>query len=374
MKSTVAVFSLYLLLPAAPTVGTDCDGWNTEEFFKTATVEEVTGCLQTGADPNTRTKEGNTPLHAAVHLNPSLLTPLIEAGANPNARDKEGYTPLHRAGLRNKPPEVITTFLLMPRIVIPDRVWYAYSTGAFGQIRKLEESLGVSYSQFIRSGSGSALAEGYKDIYAEFPPDSARTPTASKDLGRNPRDRNPDVIAALLDAGADANSRDKNGFTSLHFAAACTKDLETISVLLKAGADPNARDKHGNTFLHSAVWNKNPEILPALLNSASDLNVQDNYGSTFLHYAAARNENPTVIAALLKTSGDPNARDKHGNTYLHYAAARNKNPAVITALLDAGADPATRNTEGKIPWDYAKENEALKETDVYWRLHDARFE
>ena len=52
----------------------------------------------------------------------------------------------------------------------------------------------------------------------------------------------------------------------------------------------------------------------------------------------------------------------------------NKTPGVITALLDAGADPEARNAEGKVPWDYARGNEALKDTDVYWWLHDARFE
>ena len=48
-------------------------------------------------------------------------------------------------------------------------------------------------------------------------------------------------------------------------------------------------------------------------------------------------------------------------------------PAVITALLDAGADPKARNATGKTPWDHAKDNEALKGSDAYWRLNDARF-
>ena len=36
MKSTVSTFRICLLLGAGPSAGTDCDGWNTKEFFKPA--------------------------------------------------------------------------------------------------------------------------------------------------------------------------------------------------------------------------------------------------------------------------------------------------------------------------------------------------
>ena len=79
------------------------------------------------------------------------------------------------------------------------------------------------------------------------------------------------------------------------------------------------------------------------------------------------------VAACLASGADPKTGDKHGNTPLHWAAAFNKNPAVITALLNAGADPKARNEDGMTPWDCAKDNEALKGSDAYWRLNDARF-
>ena len=46
----------------------------------------------------------------------------------------------------------------------------------------------------------------------------------------------------------------------------------------------------------------------------------------------------------------------------------------IDALLDAGADPTVRNAAGETPWDRARDNEALQQSDAYWRLNDARFE
>ena len=67
------------------------------------------------------------------------------------------------------------------------------------------------------------------------------------------------------------------------------------------------------------------------------------------------------------------ARDEDNQTPLHWAAWKNKNLAVIAALLEAGADPAARTLRGAVPSDYAKTNDALKGTDVYWRLHEGRF-
>ena len=68
---------------------------------------------------------------------------------------------------------------------------------------------------------------------------------------------------------------------------------------------------------------------------------------------------------MLNAGADLNARTEYGgDTPLHWATKFNNNPAVITALLDAGADLAVQDEEGKVPWDYAKENAALKDSDV----------
>jgi ankyrin repeat protein len=53
---------------------------------------------------------------------------------------------------------------------------------------------------------------------------------------------------------------------------------------------------------------------------------------------------------------------------------KNSNPEVCTALIKAGSDVNARDKDGKCALDYAKENDALKDTDVYWQLHNASFE
>ena len=267
-----------------------CEEWNTEEYFQTATVEDVTACLDAGADPKVRDAADNTPLHwaAAHNENPMVIEALLAAGAELEARPDSGYTPLHWAALYNE---------------------------------------------------------------------------------------NSAVIQALIDAGADPNVRDKYGSTPLDWAAQSTENPAVVQVLLAAGAELEARTERSRTPLHHAAeFNKNSAVIQALIDAGADPNVRDEYGETPLHGAARYNENPAVIKALLAAGGDPMARDDDKDTPLHLTVTFNTNPAGLKALLAAGADPMARNAAGETPWDLAKGNKALKGSDAYWRLNDARFE
>ena len=140
-----------------------------------------------------------------------------------------------------------------------------------------------------------------------------------------------DVIRCL-EAGADPNERADGGWTPLYFAGSA----EAVTALLEAGADPMARSLHGGTPLHWATTNE-------------------------------------AVTALLQAGANLEARDEYSGTPLHRASELSKNPAVIKVMLDAGADTAARNAAGKTPWDLVQVNDALKGSDAYWRLNDARF-
>jgi len=59
-------------------------------------------------------------------------------------------------------------------------------------------------------------------------------------------------VAALLDAGADANRADDNGVTPLMMAAGYGYD-DTVQLLLRRGADPKVKRPNGETALDWAM-------------------------------------------------------------------------------------------------------------------------
>lgn len=103
------------------------------------------------------------------------------------------------------------------------------------------------------------------------------------------------------------------------------------------------------------------------------VNDRNDSGATPLFYAAWLHSNFDVINLLISSGADVNVRDMADETPLHHAAKGNPNPDVITALLEAGADGSLKNANGKTPFDLANVNAAIKNTDAYWALNDARF-
>lgn len=66
----------------------------------------------------------------------------------------------------------------------------------------------------------------------------------------------PEVVQALIKAGANIHARDENGRTALMWAACGTKRPEVINVLLEAGANTRTKDKDGKKALDFARMNK----------------------------------------------------------------------------------------------------------------------
>ena len=149
-----------------------------------------------------------------------------------------------------------------------------------------------------------------------------------------------------------------SGESPLLLAAAFNKDPAVIQALLDAGADPEAKDRLEVQPLHwAAAYNENTAVLQTLLDAGADINAREGLENTPLHYAAYLNETPGMINFLLYAGADIEARTVNGTTPLHSAAAPNENPAALQALLDAGADINARNADGETPLTVAIRND-----------------
>ena len=273
---------------AASVEALNCEAWNTEAFFESATASVVRACLDAGADPGAVDVHSITLLHraAAISEDPAVIEALLAAGADPTTRTQEVDTPLDDdAGA-----------------VIADRISSAH---------------GTDYQFFVAPGDTPL------HYAAQF-------------------NENPAVLDVLVAVGADVHARDRDGWTPLHRAAA-TERPAVIEALLAAGAVVDAREQLGHTPLHFAGFSESPAAVEALLAAGADVHAREKQGFTPLHRAAGRSENPAVLEVFLAAGAEVNARDDSGRTPLHQAAGDSANPAVVEALLVAGADLTARS-------------------------------
>ena len=337
---------------------------------------------------------------SAIDPELSVIAALIEAGADPDARAHDGSAPLHWAAGRGSrhwefKPDVDFHggyYGPFPQLIsgVPELIrafdGYGPEGVGMGQRREREKLEPSVIAALIKAGADPGVRDG-----------NGWTPLHWAATWAAKEGPELSAIAALIEAGADPGARAGDCSTPLHWAARRSPALSVLAALIEAGADPSARDEDGSTPLHwAARYNPEPSVIAVLVEAGADPGARDEDGFMPLHWAAGYNLESSVIAALIEAGADPDARDEGGFTPLHLAAGynddrwkarddrhwprdgrhwqrRNPEPSVIAALIEGGADPAARDEDGKFPFDYAKGNWALRRTDVYWRLSEARF-
>ena len=129
----------------------------------------------------------------------------------------------------------------------------------------------------------------------------------------------------------------------------------------------NARDTDGwSPLMYAARFNSDPEVCEVLIKAGANPKL-------VLWHATGFKSHPEVCEALIKAGADVNAKNSRGESPLIHAVKCGRSPEVCAVLIKAGADVNARDNDGKKAIDYAKENNALKDTDVYGQLHDASF-
>ncbi|MBQ9243777.1 MAG: ankyrin repeat domain-containing protein [Proteobacteria bacterium] len=166
-----------------------------------------------------------------------------------------------------------------------------------------------------------------------------------------------------------------NDCTSL-LDAARQGDVNKVKALIDKGADVNTKDKFsGNTPLHLAVIRGHLEVIKLLISSNANVNARTNFGTSPLHFAFNRTESMEAVKLLISSGADVNAKDDFGSTPLHEAAfgqnlvvleesdATEKDKRELTEryanamemLIAAGADISAKDNDGKTPLDVAVE-------------------
>lgn len=358
--------------------------------------------IERGANLNVRQEDGGTPLHIAVTLGRAEIAELlITEGADVDAKNRGGQVPA--SGL-HLPWGMLKFMIGMFDIKLEEKEVEAGRA-------KIAKMLNIEF--------GSQPQRAANDVWdAAFIGDFDMVKKAVDDgldvNARNPASGDPllftaslmghtDIIAFLLEKGADINVQNRDGNTSLH-AAAFLGRADAAELLLKHDINVHTRNSQGGSAMDNATldWGTTQAILniirvievnkaevlagrakivrfltgkakdgpqshnlwkssavgnlvaiKAALESGSDMSALDpQYGIDPLGWAALNGQ--TAAAKLLLEKG-ANIHNRHrdGSTALHGAAFLGRIDTV-KLLLEKGADSSIRKPDGVTPLDAAQ--------------------
>jgi len=229
--------------------------------------------LDGGTDVNTRLRDGTTPLMwASIPGRSDLVRLLVERGADINAKTEDGSSALMWAAIMEQ-----------------------------GDIVRLLKSHGAEVTLPIAALLGDA-----------------------KEVQR------------LLEAGADANVKDRKGWTAL-MNAAQRGHVAVMKLLLENGANVGAHREDGSTAFMDAIGGSHTEATKLLINEGADLNETRHKDTDEYQYSLSPLMHGVVwgqsdlVRLLLKHGTEVNARGSMGVTALKAAKALNDND-IVTLL------------------------------------------
>jgi ankyrin repeat protein len=153
------------------------------------------------------------------------------------------------------------------------------------------------------------------------------------------------IVRALIEWGAEVDALDNHGRTPLlTFASGSTQNLEVLRILLKAGANPNLAEVTTEfSALNYAAMQGRVDMAELLVMAGASVNAKDAlYGQTPLHFATncgyPIKSSPEMVQFLISHGVDVNAKDSSGFTALNYVQKCAPNGNLMRKILDkAGA-------------------------------------
>jgi len=258
-----------------------------------------------GLDVN-RAHAGMTPLLAATrdswHGRPDAVMMLLANGADPRATDSDGSTPMHHAA-RSSDPGVA-----------------ALLRDAAADLEVLNRDGWSPLGVACASGNWR-LAKFLLERGARPEPRGGQPALLAAAAGE---DDDPAGVQLLLRHKARVDTPGRDGRRALH-EAAFAGHVEIVAALLDAGSDANGADASGRTPLLEAARGGHADVLDVLLDHAPSAALA----------AAVDGEGHNALALAVTAEHCP--------------------PALIERLLERGVDPQQRAVDGKRAVDVAAE-------------------
>lgn len=261
---------------------------------------------------------GQTALHYAAQMgNSDGIRILTDNGVDANTMDNYGFSPLLWAVVAGK-AEATDKLLSLgagnPNSASPDgKSALAWAAGlSHVKIAQLLVDRGANMSRTLKGPMMMPLDEAA---------------AAGSHL----------IVQLLLDMGANPNSRDRDGWSAIHWAAE-EGHLEVVRFLLEAGANVNAVSSYGTSALHCAANGGYAATAKPLLSRRADALRANCHGWTALHHAAYMGHSQVAQCLLEDERVRMNASqpDNHGWSVLHLAVY-NRDLATIKVLLGSAA-------------------------------------
>jgi ankyrin repeat protein len=221
----------------------------------------------------------------ALFGNPQKLTALLDKGLDPNSRTEKGTTLLMMAGND------------------ANKVQILLARGADASYRALtiaaaSRETAPAIKRLLDAGAPVSPPEGVRE---------KNTPLLFASMTGD-----LDTVKLLLAHGAERSAA---------LAQAVTFGYpEIVRALIAAGASVKVAESSGINLLHWAAITNRPDVIPALVEAGVSINAQDDSGFTPLMYAATIDFGDTAsLRALLKAGADPSIRNGEGRTAIEQA-------------------------------------------------------
>ena len=266
-----------------------------------------------------------------------------------------------------------------------------------GDLRLLRQVIGRGADLNLRHGGLTPLLAATRDswhgrpeavmtLLANGADARAADPDGNTPLHHAARSTDPAVAALLLDAGAQVDALNAEGFSALAIACgsgnwrlarfliehgarpepaggqpallaavAGDDDPGGAQLLLRHKARVDARGEGQRTALMQACAAGNAEVVALLLDAGADRNAHDAAAMTPLLEAAAHGHT-AVVQRLAAAKADPKALDGQGRNAIVLAVQAGAEPELLRALIDLGVDPRRPGEDGRRAIDIAIEH------------------